>query len=90
MKLLINKQVNPETNEVILISTQVLNESDYITYDVIPDPPVIEAREGYTGRYIWNNETNAVDVEYTKNPITTEERIVAMQEAIDALVMGGI
>lgn len=90
MRLLVNKHKDPVTGNIVLMSTEYLNETENITYDVIPDPPVIEAREGYTGRYIWNNETNAVDVEYTKNPITTEERIVAMQEAIDALVMGGM
>ena len=89
MKLLINKQVNPETNEVTLISTQALNESDYITYEIVEAEP-IEAQEGFTGNYVYDNESNAVKIEYTKNPITTEERIAAMQEAIDALVMGGI
>ncbi len=90
MRLLVNKHKDPVTGNIVLMSTEYLNETENITYDVIPDPPVIEAREGYTGRYIWNNETNTVDVEYTKNPITTEERIAAMQEVIDALVMGGI
>lgn len=90
MRLLVNKHKDPVTGNIVLMSTEYLNETENITYDVIPDPPVIEAREGYTGRYIWNNETNTVDVEYTKNPITTEERIAAMQEVIDTLVMGGM
>ena len=90
MRLLINKQVDPGTGNVQIISTQGLNETENITYEIIDTPPEIEAREGYTGRYIWNNETNTVDVEYTKNPITTEERITAMQEVIDSLLMGGM
>ena len=89
MKLLINKQVNPETNEVILISTQLLNESDYITYEIV-EVEAIEAQEGFTGNYVYDNESNAVKIEYTKNPITTEERITAMQEVIDSLLMGGM
>ena len=90
MKLLINKQINPETNEVTLISTQHLMETENIVYEIIDNPPVIEIRDGYTGKYIWNNTTNQLDVEYTKNPITTEERITAMQEVIDSLLMGGM
>ena len=90
MKLLINKQINPETNEVTLISTQHLMETENIVYEIIDNPPVIEIRDGYTGKYIWNNTTNQLDVEYTKNPITTEERITAMQEVIDSLLTGGM
>ena len=90
MKLLINKQTNPLTNESQLISTQHLMETENIVYEIIDNVPAIEARDGYTGKYIWNNTTNQLDVEYTKNPITTEERITAMQEVIDTLVMGGM
>lgn len=90
MRILINKQTNPLTNESQLISTQHLMETENIVYEIIDNPPVIEIRDGYTGRYIWDNETNQLDVEYTKNPITTEERIAAMQEVIDTLVMGGM
>lgn len=90
MRILINKQTNPLTNESQLISTQHLMETENIVYEIIDNPPVIEIRDGYTGRYIWDNETNQLDVEYTKNPITTEERITAMQEVIDSLLMGGM
>ena len=90
MRILINKQTNPVTGEVQIVSIQHLNETENIVYEIIDNPPVIEIRDGYTGKYIWDNTTNQLDVEYTKNPITTEERIVAMQEAIDALVMGGM
>ena len=90
MRILINKQTNPLTNESQLISTQHLMETENIVYEIIDNPPVIEIRDGYTGKYIWNNTTNQLDVEYTKNPITTEERITAMQEVIDSLLMGGM
>lgn len=90
MRLLINKHKDPVTGNIALMSTEYLNETENITYEMIENPPIIEAREGYTGSYVWNNETNTVDVEYTKNPITTEERIAAMQEVIDTLVMGGM
>ena len=90
MRILINKQTNPSTNESQLISVQHLNETENIVYEIIDNPPVIEIRDGYTGKYIWNNTTNKLDIEYTKNPITTEERITAMQEVIDSLLMGGI
>ena len=90
MRILINKQTNPLTNESQLISTQHLMETENIVYEIIDNPPVIEIRDGYTGKYIWNNTTNQLDVEYTKNPITTEERITAIQEVIDSLLMGGM
>lgn len=90
MRILINKQTNPLTNESQLVSTQYLNETENIIYEIIDNPPVIEIRDGYTGKYIWDNTTNQLDVEYTKNPITTEERITAMQEVIDSLLMGGM
>ena len=90
MRILINKQTNPLTNESQLISTQHLNETENIVYEIIDNPPVIEIRDGYTGKYIWDNTTNQLDVEYVKNPITTEERINAMQEVIDSLLMGGM
>lgn len=90
MRILINKQKDPLTNTIQIISTQNLHETENITYEIVDNPPVVEDREGCTGRYVWNNETNQLDVEYTKNPISTEERIAAMQEAIDLLLMGGI
>ena len=90
MRLLINKQKDHVTNITQIISTQHLHETENITYEIVDTPPVIEDREGYTGKYVWNNETNQLDVEYVKNPITTEERIAAMQEAIDLLLMGGV
>lgn len=90
MKILINKQKNPSTQDIQIISIQYLNETENITYEIIENLPIIECREGYTGSYVWNNETNTLDIEYTKNPVTTEERIAAMQEAIDLLLMGGM
>lgn len=90
MRILINKQTNPATGNIHIISIQHLNETENIVYEIIDTPPVIEVREGYTGKYIWNNTTNQLDVEYIKNPITTEERITAMQEVIDSLLMGGM
>ena len=90
MRILINKQTNPVTGEVQIVSIQHLNETENIVYEIIDNPPVIEVRDGYVGKYIWNNTTNQLDVEYTKNPITTEERITAMQEVIDSLLLGGM
>ena len=90
MRILINKQTNPVTGEVQIVSIQHLNETENIVYEIIDNPPVIEIRDEYTGKYIWDNTTNQLDVEYTKNPITTEERINATQEVIDSLLMGGI
>ena len=66
MRILINKQTDSSTNESQLISTQHLMETENIVYEIIDNPPVIEARDGYTGKYIWDNTTNQLDVEYTK------------------------
>ena len=90
MRILINKQTDPLTNESQLISTQHLMETENIVYEIIDNPPVIEIRDGYTGKYIWNNTTNQLNVEYIKNPTSTEERIEAMQQVIDSILMGGM
>lgn len=90
MRLLINKQIDPDTGNVQILSTQQLDETENITYEIIDVPMMMEEKDGHTKKYVWNNETNQLDVEYIKNPVSTEERIAAMQEAIDLLLMGGI
>lgn len=66
MRILINKQTNPATWEIQIVSIQHLNETESIVYEIIDNPPVIEIRDEYTGKYIWDNTTNQLDVEYTK------------------------
>ena len=90
MRLLVNKHKDPVTGNIALMSTEYLNETENITYEMIENPPIIEAREGYTGSYVWNNEKNSLDIAYIKNPVSTEDRINAMQQVIDSLLMGGV
>ena len=90
MKVLLNKQYNPGSNTVSLISSQILPETENITFAVIDNAPVIEERVGFQGVYVWNNETDMIDIEYVENPLSIDEQIQAMQDMIDALSAGAV
>lgn len=90
MKVLVNKQYNPDSDTISLISSQILPETENITFAVIDNAPVIEERVGFQGVYVWNNETNLIDIEYVKNALSIDEQIQAMQDMIDALSAGAV
>lgn len=90
MKVLVNKQYNPDSDTTSLISSQILSETENITFAVIDNAPVIEERVGFQGVYIWNNETDMIDIEYIENPLSIDEQIQAMQDTIDALSAGTV
>lgn len=90
IKVLLNKQYNPDSNTIGLISSQILPETENITFEIIDNAPIIEERVGFQGVYIWNNETNMLDIEYIENPLSIDEQIQAMQDTIDALSGGSV
>lgn len=90
MKVLVNKQYNPDSDTTSLISSQILPETENITFAVVDNAPVIEERVGFQGVYVWNNETDMIDIEYLENPLSIDEQIQAMQDMIDALLAGAV
>lgn len=90
MKVLLNKQFNPDLQNITLIASSVLPETENITFELVDDAPTIEDVEGYSGMYVWNNDTNSLDIEYVKNALSIDEQIQAMQDTIDALSPGGV
>ena len=61
MKLLICKDILNNN----LISTQILNETDNIKYEIIEDIPEIEEKDGYIGIYKLNDDGNII-IDYIK------------------------
>ena len=90
MKVLLNKQFNPDLQNITLIASSVLPETENITFELVDDAPTIEDVEGYSGMYVWNNDTNSLDIEYVKNALSIDEQIQAMQDTIDALSPSGV
>lgn len=90
MKVLVNKQYNPDSDTISLISSQILPETENITFAVVDNAPAIEERVGFQGVYVWNNETDMIDIAYIENPLSIDEQIQAMQDMIDALSAGAV
>ena len=70
MRILILKDSEQNT----LLETRLLKETDNIKYTILENPPEIEQREGYTGRYDFDTEGNLIVV-YEKIPKTEIELI---------------
>ena len=91
MKVLICKDNLTNT----LISTQLLPETDNIKYIIVDNAPIIEAKEGYIGKYVLDTDGN-ITVEYTEIPKSEvellkeeneqlQERMATAQEMISSL-----
>ena len=57
-----------------IISIQKLSETDNIRYEIVDDIPEIEAKDGYVGEYILNQD-GSIGVVYKEAPKTALEKV---------------